>query len=72
MVLHLNLKVKMTNSIKETLIAFCTGDVLATIVAFNLMSDIGYPVVISVLTGLIGGFCALLGKDIYKKMFRKK
>ena len=54
------------NNTIENIGAFISGDLLATIVALNLLTDVAKPVFIAVVTGILGGFCALLGKDFYK------
>jgi len=55
----------------ENIGAFISGDLLATIVAFNLLTDVGKPIFIAVITGILGGFCALLGKDFYKYLKKR-
>jgi hypothetical protein len=50
----------------ENIGAFISGDLLATIVAFNLLKEVAFPMFLAVLTGLVGGAAALLGKDLYK------
>jgi hypothetical protein len=54
-----------TNTI-ENIGAFISGDLLATIVAFNILTDVAKPTFIAIITGILGGFFALLGKDLYK------
>ena len=61
----------LTTKTVESLAAFFTGDILATIVAFNLLSDMAKPLLLAIITGLFGGAAALLGKDIYKWLKNK-
>lgn len=58
----LNLKPETT----ESIVSFVTGDTLATIMAFVLFKDVALPMILAVATGILGGFFALLGKDLYK------
>ena len=55
----------------ESIGAFISGDLLATIVAFNVLTDVAKPTLIAIVTGVLGGFCALLGKDFYKWVKKK-
>jgi len=55
----------------ETVIAFITGDFLATIVAFSLIKEVAMPMLIATLTGFLGGLFAILGKVVAKKILKK-
>ena len=55
----------MDNNTIESIAAFFTGGVPATVVSFHLM-DVTIPMIMAVMTGILGGFFALLGKDLYK------
>ena len=54
------------NDMTENIGAFISGDLLATFVALNLFNEVAMPIVLAALTGVLGGFFALLGKDFYK------
>jgi hypothetical protein len=55
----------------ETVIAFITGDFLATIVAFSLIKEVAMPMLLATLTGFLGGLFAILGKIVAKKILKK-
>jgi hypothetical protein len=55
----------------ETVIAFITGDFLATIVAFSLIKEVAMPVLLATVTGFLGGLFAILGKVVAKKILKK-
>jgi hypothetical protein len=65
------MKKLLTEDNIENVIAWSTGDILATVVAFNLLTDVAKPVLIASLTGFIGGAFAILGKIFVKRMFKK-
>jgi len=54
------------NNTIENIGAFISGDILATIVVWNSLTDLAKPMLLAILTGLVGGAAALLGKDLYK------
>jgi len=54
------------NNTIENIGAFISGDILATIVVWNSFTDLAKPMLLAILTGLVGGAAALLGKDLYK------
>ena len=55
----------------ETVIAFITGDFLATIVAFSLIKEVAMPMLLATITGFLGGLFAILGKVVAKKILKK-
>ena len=55
----------------ENFIAYCTGDLLATIVAVNLITDVAMPMLLATLTGFLGGAFAILGKIFVKRLMKK-
>lgn len=55
----------------ESVGAFFTGEILSTILAIHLLSDVAWPIFLAVMTGLAGGAAALLGKDLYKWIKKK-
>lgn len=50
----------------ESIAAFFTGGIPATLLSFSLFEGVIFPMLLAALTGLIGGGFALLGKDLYK------
>ena len=50
----------------ESIGAFISGDLLATIVVFSVLKDVAMTLGLTIVTGLVGGAAALLGKDLYK------
>jgi len=52
----------------ESIAAFFTGGIPASIVAFELFNGVVFPILLAALTGLVGGGFALLGKDLYKSI----
>ena len=60
-----------TSDITESIGAFFGGGISATIVSYHLMNDVVWPMIFAVLTGLVGGAAALLGKDLYKWIKKK-
>jgi hypothetical protein len=61
----------LTTEKLESLGAFISGDLLATIVVFSVLKDVAMTLGLTILTGLLGGAAALLGKDIYKWLKKK-
>jgi len=63
--------IRMNSKTTESVMAFITGDALTTIMAFILFKDVALPMILAIGTGLLGGFFALLGKDLYKFIKKK-
>ena len=62
---------KITEDNVENIIAYCTGDLLATIVAVNLLKDVAMPILLATITGFLGGAFAIIGKMVVKRMLKK-
>jgi hypothetical protein len=56
----------LTTDNTESIAAFFTGGIPASILSFNLFEGVLFPILLAALTGLVGGGFALLGKDLYK------
>ena len=52
----------MNSEVKDTLLAFITGSIPATIVGSHFFDNVLWPIVMTVITGFIGGVAAILGK----------
>lgn len=62
---------KITEDNIENIIAYCTGDLLSTIVAVSLLKDVAMPILLATITGFLGGAFAILGKIFVKKLLKK-
>jgi hypothetical protein len=56
----------LTSDSIESIAAFFTGGIPASILSFSLFDGVIFPMMLAALTGIVGGCFALLGKDIYK------
>mgnify|MGYP003630578787 FL=1 len=56
----------LNTNTSESIAAFFTGGIPATILSFNLFEGVVFPMLLAAITGLLGGGFALLGKDLYK------
>lgn len=64
----------------DTVIAFISGDVLATYLSLYFLPDFDWihptiKLIVALLVGIFGGIGGLLGKDLYeviKKQFKRK
>lgn len=50
----------------ESIAAFFTGGVPAGFLSYTVFDAVLYPLLLAAGTGIIGGICALAGKDLYK------
>jgi hypothetical protein len=61
-------------NMKERVIAFAGGDLLAMFGMWHLLDlramfvDVAFKVILTALLGIVGGITGLLGKDIYKAL----
>jgi len=62
----------LTTEGTDGILAFFTGGIPASIVGYSFFDSVVFPILMTVITGLIGGFSALIGKEIYKKTLGKK
>ena len=56
----------LNTNTSESIAAFFTGGIAATILSFSLFEGVVFPMLLAAITGLLGGGFALLGKDLYK------